>query len=84
MTPIEQSEQLSEKLSKVKELSGDYVIDYFTGDCTVIIVNFPSGRCDIREYDQTRNDYVCDQVEWDNFSTYTQQQILMEVCEKFL
>lgn len=79
MTPKNQIKDICSRLSKVSELEGYFQIDYYTGDITVLGVSLPEGLCTTRKFNQTYNDYIYEDYDWNTFSEYTQRMILLEV-----
>lgn len=79
MTPKEQITEMCSILSKVSDLYGYFKIDYYTSDITVLGISLPEGLVTTRKFNQLYNEY--EDLEWDNFSEYTQRMILLEVAD---
>jgi len=83
-TPSGTAKTASDRLLGTITLDGYYKIDYYTGEITVCGVYLPNGLCVCRKYNQTMNEYDNFDLEWDNFSEYTQRMILLEVGNKYI
>ena len=81
MTPKQQITEMCNILSKVSELYGYFKIDYYTSDITILGISLPEGLVTTRKFNQLHNDYEYEDLEWDNFSEYTQRMILLEVAD---
>lgn len=73
--------KIANELLYTLTLDGYFRIDYYTGDITIHGVLLPDGLCLCSRY--KNNDYIQFDMNFNEFSDYTQKMILLEVNDKY-
>ena len=80
--PYNTIKNIFNNLLAVITLDGYYQLDYYTGDITIIGISLPNGLCTCMQFNTEKDCYNFYDLEWNDFSLYTQQMILLELCDR--